>query len=91
MKTYNRLDSIGFTHSIPTGERLMDVLVGLDMCRSGKEAKSLIRSGGVKVNGGVVTDPVFSFDRGDSIVSIGAGAGLVSSGSAAKKYRVVCE
>jgi len=91
MKTYNRLDTIGFAHSVPSGERLMDVLVGLDMCQSGKEAKSLVRSGGVKVNGGVVTDPVFSFERGGSIVSVGTGVGLVASGSSAKRYRVVCE
>lgn len=91
MKTYSRLDTIGFAHSIPMGERLMDVLVGLEMSPSGKDAKSLIRSGGVRVNGGVITDPVFSFERGDSIVSVGSGAGLVASGVAAKKYRVVCE
>lgn len=91
MKKYNRLDTIGFAHSIPSGERLMDVLVGLEMSPSNKESKSLVRSGGVKINGGVVTDPLFSFEHGDSIVSVGTGVGLVSSGVAAKKYRVVCE
>lgn len=86
MKKYAWADDIGFEFAVPRGARLMDVLVGLDMSPSNKDAKSLIRSGGVRVNGVRVTDPLALAEEG--IVTVGSGVGLVATGMAAKKYMI---
>ena len=88
---YEKADACGYAYYVPDGERLMDVLVGLRMCESHKEAKVLVRGGGVRVGGREERDPVVTLDEPGRRykVAIGNGVGLVASGATAKTHEVV--
>lgn len=90
MKKYKRLDSIGYLYEIVKGERLFNVIVGLEMADSNKESKQLIRSGGVSVDNVPVEDIGLELNWGTYVVSVGSGQGLVKSGKAAKRYAIKC-
>lgn len=89
MKRYQRADRIGSTYFVKHNDRVIDVIVGLGMCGSNKEAKRLIVGGGVYMNGNRVTDPMDKIKGGE--ISVGSGEGLVASGLAAKRYFIHIE
>ena len=92
---YERADSVGFAYYVPDQSRLTDVLVGLGMAESAKQAKNLIREKGVRVNERVVEDCQFTL-AGNRVswegldghaIQVGNGIGLGRLGRA-KKYFV---